>query len=164
MNAYRKLATLFAVALAATVLSVGSAFALSMDTVEAQGKFTLPFEAHWGSATLPAGQYTFEVGHNLGSTTLVEVSGEGKGSKDAIILTMTQELSPSANTSELVCIRHGNTGTVRALVLTDLGEIFYFAIPKNVPLYAHNGNAKTRTLVAQAPELIQRIRVEATGR
>ena len=24
-----------------------------------QGKFTLPFETHWGSATLPAGDYTF---------------------------------------------------------------------------------------------------------
>jgi hypothetical protein len=24
-----------------------------------QGKFTLPFEAHWGGATLPAGDYTF---------------------------------------------------------------------------------------------------------
>ncbi len=24
-----------------------------------QGKFTLPFETYWGSATLPAGDYTF---------------------------------------------------------------------------------------------------------
>jgi len=24
-----------------------------------QGKFTLPFETHWGGATLPAGDYTF---------------------------------------------------------------------------------------------------------
>jgi hypothetical protein len=24
-----------------------------------QGKFTLPFETHWGDATLPAGDYTF---------------------------------------------------------------------------------------------------------
>jgi hypothetical protein len=163
MNAYRKIATPFTFALAAIVLSVGSALAQPMDTVEWQGKFTLSFEAHWGLATLPAGHYTFEV-HNLGRATRVEVRGEGKESKGAIILPMTHQLSPSANTSELVCIRHGDTGTVRALVLTDLGETLYFAIPKNVPLYAHNGNAKTRTLVAQAPELIQRISVEATER
>jgi len=26
-----------------------------------QGKFTLPFETHWGNATLPAGDYTFNL-------------------------------------------------------------------------------------------------------
>lgn len=164
MNAYRKLSTLFTVALAATVLCVGSAFTQAIDIVEAEGKFTLPFEAHWGTATLPAGQYSFEGGRTSGGTQLTKVSGEGKASRQALILNIGQSLSPSADTSELVCIRHGNTGTVQALVLTSLGETLYFPMPKNERLLAQTRRGKTRTLLAQGPELIQRIRVEATGR
>ncbi|HEV2351482.1 MAG TPA: hypothetical protein VG028_16735 [Terriglobia bacterium] len=163
MNANRKLASLFAVALAATVLSAGSAFAQGLSTVQARGKFTLPFEAHWGLATLPAGQYTFEMGHNMGDTTLVELRSEGKGRQHAIILTMAQQQSPAAKTSELVCIRQGNTGIVRSLVLATLGETIYFSIPRNEQILARTSGGKTPTLVAEGPELIQRIHVEAAG-
>lgn len=160
MNAYRKLVTLFVFALTAAALSVGSASA-QMNKTNVRGTFTLTFAAHWGSTTLPAGKYTFEA---VGSgSPLIEVSGEAKGSPSAFILAQTYNPSPSANKSEMVCIRQGKIGVVRALVLTSLGETLYFAIPKNVRLYAHNGNAKTRTLLAQGPELIQRVPIEVAG-
>ncbi len=38
----------------------------------ASGKFTMPFEARWGLATLPAGDYTFTLqGTGMGSTLRV---------------------------------------------------------------------------------------------
>lgn len=164
MNAYRKLAGLFAVALAATILSVGSALAQGIPSVEAAGKFTLPFEAHWGTATLPAGQYTFQAGRTEAGAEIVGVRGMAKGSPQAYISVTAHEPASSAGASELVCIRKGNSGTVGALVLTSLGETMYFSIPKNERVLAQTRDSKGRTLLAQAPELIQRISVEATGR
>ena len=158
MNAYRKLGKLLAFALTAA-LCAGSTFA--MDPTQVRGSFTLPFEAHWGNATLPAGKYTFEavgIGHPF-----IEVRGEAKGSTPVFVIVLAHNLSQSANTSELVCIRQGNTGIVHSLVLKGSGEILYFPVPKNLRLYAHNGNAKTRTLLAQDPDLIQRVPVEVAG-
>jgi hypothetical protein len=163
MNAHRKYATFFAFALAATVLSVGPAFAQRLDKVNAQGKFTLPFEAQWGKATLPAGQYSFQAGRAQGGAQMISVSGETKGSQQTFVIVAAHDASTNANTSELVCIRQGHTGIVRALVLTNLGETMYFSIPKNERLMAKTRSGKTRTLVAQAPELIQCIPVEAAG-
>lgn len=160
MKSYRKLVTLFAFALAATVLAVGSAFA-QMNTTKAQGTFTLPFEAHWGSATLPAGNYTFK--EVAGGLPLIEVRNEAKGSTPAFVIIAAHDASQDNNSSELVCIRLRNAGIVRSIVLTSLGETLYFKIPKNVRMYAHNSSAKTRTLLAQGPELIQRVPVEVAG-
>ena len=42
------------------VAALGIAGTASAQVVE--GKFTLPFEARWGSMVLPAGQYTLKVG------------------------------------------------------------------------------------------------------
>ena len=42
------------------VLAAGLSASLA-SAQEYQGKFTLPFEARWGSAVLPAGDYTFRV-------------------------------------------------------------------------------------------------------
>jgi hypothetical protein len=162
MNVQKKIATLFAFALAATVLSVGSGFA-QMNTTNARGTFTLPFEARWGTASLPAGNYTFEEGNTNTGQRIIEVRGESKGSPRAFVLVQTHTPNAYDNSSELVCIRKGSTGIVRSLMLKGLGEILYFAIPKNVQMYAHNGNAKTQTLLAQGPELIQRVPVELGG-
>ena len=40
-----------------------------------QGKFTLPFETHWGSATLPAGDYTFTMSF-ASSSYMLYIRGE----------------------------------------------------------------------------------------
>ena len=162
MNAYRKLVTLFAFALAAAALSVGSASA-QVNTPEVRGTFTLPFEAHWGKATLPAGKYTFEEVDTNGHQRMVEVRSEAKGTPLAFAIVSVREPSLSANRSELVCIRQGKIGIVRSLVMANLGEILYFTLRKTAPLYAQNRDAKTRTLLAQAPELIQRVPVEVAG-
>ena len=164
MNVQKKIATLFAFALAATVLSVGSVFAQGIQNVRGEGKFTLPFEARWGTAVLPAGKYSLETGFTTGDQRMVEVRGEAKGSTPAFVVIVAHDASPNDNTSELVCIRKGSTGIVRSLMLKGSGEILYFAIPKNVQMYANNGKAKTRTLLAQGPELIQRVPVELAGR
>jgi len=40
-----------------------------------QDKFTLPFETHWGSATLPAGDYTFTMSF-ASSSYMLYIRGE----------------------------------------------------------------------------------------
>lgn len=161
MNTHSKIARLFAVAMAAALLSVGSAFAQSIR--EAGGSFTLPFEAHWGAATLPAGRYTLAVSRSAAGNEMVRVDGQAKGSRHAFIMVQGYDPSPSANQSQLACIRHGNTGRVLALVLSSINETLYFSLPKNEPLYVQNRSGKSRALLAQGPESIDRIPVEAAG-
>ena len=52
-------------ALIASCLSAGMAKAQ-----EWQGQFTLPFEARWGQAILPAGDYSFTVDQTLGAAVI----------------------------------------------------------------------------------------------
>ncbi len=41
-----------------------------------QGKFTLPFEVNWGSSTLPAGDYTFEISSSQSSPYTLYIHGQ----------------------------------------------------------------------------------------
>lgn len=161
MNTDWKFARLLVVAMATTLLSVGSVFAQSIR--EAGGSFGLPFEARWGGATLPAGHYTFAVIRSMAGGEMVRVDGEAKGSAHAFIMAQVGDPSPSTNKSQLVCIRHGNIGAVQALVLKGLGETLYFSLPKNEQEYVQNRTGKSRALLAQGPEMIERVPVEAAG-
>lgn len=110
-----RLATLAALA---ACLSTGLAQAQS-----AAGKFTLPFEAHWGAVTLPAGHYTFTL-NRPGSGSMVIVS---RGTRAvAIILDEGYDLAASGK-SELIVKREGNVNTVCDLRLPELGMVFYYA-------------------------------------
>src|ERR1700756_65922 len=62
------------IGVAALALSALAASGNAQDSF--QGKFTLPFETHWGSATLPAGDYTFTLPSNSAPYTLY-IQGKG---------------------------------------------------------------------------------------
>jgi hypothetical protein len=57
----------------------------------------------------------------------------------------------SSNPSELVVIRSAGSLIIRSLRLRELGLEYTFAIPKGL------------TLLAQQPELLQRVRISAEG-
>ncbi|MGA9630369.1 MAG: hypothetical protein WA369_09770 [Candidatus Acidiferrales bacterium] len=59
--------------------------------------------------------------------------------------------SAAPDAPELVCIRHDGKVSVRALKLPRVGT-FYFALPKDL-----------KALVAQQPQLIETVQVEARG-
>jgi hypothetical protein len=84
-----------------------------------QGRFTLPFEARWGGASLPVGEYSFKLDSVSGTCTLRLYHGN---SGVAMILAQAQNKSASGP-AELTVVR----GTVRALNLPEIGMVLQYA-------------------------------------
>ena len=84
-----------------------------------QGKFTLPFEARWGKATLPAGDYSF---------ALDSASGQGmlhlyRGKNGAGMFSAQAYNKAYSGRAELTVVG----GTVRSLNLPDIGVVLHYA-------------------------------------
>jgi hypothetical protein len=93
-----------------------------------QGKFTLPFEAHWAGATLPAGDYTITLPQAVSPYQLY-VRGEGKA---AIISTVGVVDQAVSNDSALTLSKVGGGEAVTSLRAAELGLTFSYAIPKSL--------------------------------
>lgn len=86
------------------------------------GKFTLPYEVHWGQAVLPAGVYSIRMNSMSALPEVSSASGSRKvytlppviadGEKGGTYLTITTQ---------------GNEHTVRSLNLPQLGKVVIFA-------------------------------------
>jgi hypothetical protein len=85
----------------------------------ARGKFTLPFEARWGQATLPAGDYAFKL-DRLDSTCMIYLYRGGYSV--GMIPAQSEDWSYSGHASLTVV-----EGTVRALKLPAIGMVFQYA-------------------------------------
>lgn len=101
-------------ALLATVVSAGL---LSAGDYEC--KFTLPFEAMWGKATLLAGDYSFTLSTDR-PYDVVKITEQNGNGASFIMASATGDTQPSGR-SELILVRHGNKRTVRALALETPG-------------------------------------------
>lgn len=115
-----------------------------------EGTFTLPFETRWGIAILPAGDYSFTLS-SLATPQLIRVTGQGG---TALVMTSggVSERKPAEH-SALIVVRHEGRARVRALYLEHLGLTFNYVPPK-----------AERYVLAQAPELIQRLPVRASAK
>ena len=122
-------------ALLATATSVGL-----LGAEDSKGTFTLPFEVRWGTAVLPAGDYSFQLDN---THYIVTLRGENRA---AMVLSPTHRIDNQLSSSALIIVRHGKRGTVRALRLAEQRQVFTYALPRG-----------ERPMLAQAPELIQRI-------
>jgi hypothetical protein len=84
-----------------------------------QGKFSLPFEARWGQATLPAGDYSFKLDNTSGTCMLRVYRG-----RDGVGMIMAQASDKaSSDRAQLTVVR----GTVRALNLPQIGIVLNYA-------------------------------------
>jgi hypothetical protein len=85
-----------------------------------QGKFTLPFQARWGQATLAAGEYSFTVDTLswTGYTLRLYRGGKGVG----MILAQSYDKSYSGNAELIV-----EQGTVCTLRLPRVGIVLQYA-------------------------------------
>ncbi len=132
------------------VLAVG--FGASQATgQEVAGKFTLPFEARWGKAVLPPGEYTFplELG---GRPYLARIRHNSEGVAFVPADSMqSHEALPGR--SALVAVRSRGKYRIRTLRLADPGVVLTYAFPP-----------AERQFIAQAPELLQRIPVSVQGK
>jgi hypothetical protein len=87
-----------------------------------KGKFTLPFEVQWGSATLPAGEYSFRI-DTASAPYVAKIHGADSG---VIVLARTVSNASAPERSELIIGRSHGKPTVRALCLRELGVVFSY--------------------------------------
>ena len=90
------------------------------------GKFTLPFEAHWGQATLPAGDYFLTLERGPGALVQIFHAG-GKGA--GIVLDRGYSAETSGSMS-LTVVRNSAGYSVCDLNLPEIGKVLHYAPTK----------------------------------
>jgi hypothetical protein len=148
MNSTRSLKSVRILLLA--VLAAGLSASLA-SAEEYDGKFTLPFEARWGVAVLPAGDYTFRVDTNNDSC-IVSVD-QGLRHVALIMVDGGASKGEVAGSSALIAVRSAGSYRIRALQLAELGVVLEYMPPK-----------AERQILAQLPALFQRVPVIAAGK
>jgi hypothetical protein len=92
-----------------------------------KGKFTLPFEAHWASAVLPAGEYTISM-PSTNAPYMLFVRGEGKS---VVILANGWADRQLSDDSKLTVVDMDGTETIAHLEAGQLGLTFDYPLPKS---------------------------------
>jgi hypothetical protein len=114
---------------AASKLALGAVIALvlvpALHAGPTAGKFSLPFDAQWGSLVLPTDSYTFSLADFASrGTVLVYRQGQPLG----YVRAQFEPKLDQSNDFKLVCVRHDGRVIVREL-RTARGT-FYFEVPK----------------------------------
>jgi hypothetical protein len=105
-----------------------------------RGSFTLPCEATWGNAILPAGTYIYTV-LSTRFPNVVRVQGNGK-SVNVAATTWRREESPVKDKLSLVKTEDGHYA-VRELSSRQLGLTLEYAVPKSSGTRAANKKARS---------------------
>jgi hypothetical protein len=90
-----------------------------------KGSFTLTHEVRWQNATLPAGDYTFEM-KSISGPSLITLKGPN-GSRFIPALVMSEKISEQ---SMLVIETRGSISAVTELRLSGIGRSLRYAAPK----------------------------------
>jgi hypothetical protein len=104
-----------------------------------QGKFTLPFETHWGGATLPAGDYTFVMSSAVSDYRLII-----RGQVNAIIMASAADEKAVSSHAQLNLVDIANVQNVETFEAPELGLTFSYATPKQ----KHMGRKEARQKMA----------------
>ena len=91
-----------------------------------KGTFTLPFEAHWAGAVLPAGEYTLSL-PSTNAPYMLFVRGEGKS---VIILANGWADRQLSDDSKLTVVNVNGTETIANLEAGQVGLTFDYPLPK----------------------------------
>ncbi|MGA2475854.1 MAG: hypothetical protein ABSF73_04460 [Terriglobia bacterium] len=148
MKSIRSLKSVRILLLAVLAAGLSASLASAQDY---EGKFTLPFEARWGTAVLPAGDYSFRINtNNYSCIALVSQGGRGV----AFIMPDTAaSRGEVAGSSALIAVRSAGSYRIRALRLAEAGVVLEYNPPK-----------AERQILAQQPVLFQRVPVIAAGK
>ena len=128
-----------------------------------QGKFTLPFETHWGSATLPAGDYTFTMS-SASSNYRLYIRGE---KVNAIITATAADEKVVSGTAQLNLVDIADVQTVQTFDAPELGKTFLYWMPAQKHAghkEAHQKTAPQTTPATQTSENRTSIQVRSVGR
>lgn len=86
------------------------------------GKFTLPYEVHWGQAVLAAGQYSIRMNSVAGPAMVTSADGS------RTVYTQFPTIADSDKGGTCLTITNlGNERKVRSLNLPELGKLVIFA-------------------------------------
>lgn len=128
-----------------------------------KGKFTLPFKTHWGSATLPAGDYTFTMSSASSSYTLY-LRGE---KVNAIIMATAADEQVVSGHAQLNLVDIADVQTVQTFDAPELGKTFVYWTPTQKHMGRKEAHQKTMPQAAPATQTSENrtsIAVRATGR
>ena len=110
-----------------------------------QGKFTLTFETHWGSATLPPGDYTFTLPSNSVPYRFY-IQGQGT---TAIIQATTADQRVVSERPRLNLVDITDVHTVQTFEAPELGVTFTYWTPTQK--HVGRKEARQKTLPQAAP-------------
>ena len=128
-----------------------------------RGKFTLPFETHWGGATLSAGDYTFTMASASSSYTLY-IHGQ---SGNAVIQASTVDEKVVSGPAQLNLVDIADVQTVQSFDAPELGMTFVYWTPGQKHMgrkEAHHKTVPQPEAPSQASENRTTIAVQAAGR
>jgi len=128
-----------------------------------QGKFTLPTETHWGSATLPAGDYTFAMS-SAGSQYRLYIQG---ARVDAIIMAASTDDRAVAEHAQLNLVNIADVQTVQTFDAPELGRTFVYFTPTQKHAGHKEAHQKTAAQTPPATKVSEKrtsIAVYAAGR
>jgi hypothetical protein len=98
------------------------AFAAAANAQSVTAKFTLPYEVHWGTATLPAGEYAISMDLLHTAITLVQSASNNVSFFTRIPVMENSSKSPAS----LVITSFNGDRRVRSLNLPELGKSFVY--------------------------------------
>jgi len=102
------------------------AAAIGAAAQDAHAKFTLPHDAMWGKASLPAG--TYSVSLEFGGITKAYVTSEDGSRVAFVTVPETTEFSTACAKSTVNLQRSGSTWSVRSVCFSDLQTELYFPV------------------------------------
>jgi hypothetical protein len=128
-----------------------------------RGKFTLPFETHWGGAKLPAGDYSFVL-PSLGSPYTLYIRGAGV---NVIVRAATTEDIGVPNHAQLNLVNIADVQNVQTFDVPELGLTFIYSTPAQKHMggkEAHQKSMPQTGAASQVSENQTSIEVHTGGR
>ena len=127
-----------------------------------QGKFTLPFETHWGGTTLPAGDYTFAL-RSASYPYKLYIQGQAI---TAIIMAVGFDEKVASGHVQLNLLDIAGAQIVQTFEAPELGLTFHFATPTPKHLGRREARQKATPATAPASQVSQSktsIEIHTTG-
>jgi hypothetical protein len=121
MNLKKKLSTVQLLALGLVVSFLWASAAIAAPRY--RGRFSLPYEVHWGHAVLPAGEYLLRF-EDLQTRVFVVIQDAKSGKEVAYLAPKTK--SEALGKSALLIADKSNQRVVHSLRLAELGEVFIY--------------------------------------
>jgi hypothetical protein len=141
MKLMGKFAFIRALVLLAGVVGLSSGLAAAQS-----GSFTLPVEARWGKAVLPAGEYTYSLDPTYQRIVTIRAVDGSAG-----IMAVASSISGTTpSKDQLVLTKSGDEMFVSSLSMKDYGMVLNYSIPKEKALYSTASVTKGQATLASA--------------